>query len=130
VIEDLAVILGVRLGRVHVLRRRDERKREIGDARPFETLLHGPGLTWIACGAAITLLPILLVAVFARALLGLNYLTLCGLLAGSMTDPPALFFAASLTRTEAPALAYVTVYPLTIILRVLAAQVLVLTLGG
>ena len=96
----------------------------------LETLLHGPGLTWIACGAAITLLPILLVAVFARALLGLNYLTLCGLLAGSMTDPPALFFAASLTRTEAPALAYVTVYPLTIILRVLAAQVLVLTLGG
>ena len=47
-----------------------------------------------------------------------------------MTDPPALFFASSLGRSEAPSLAYVTVYPLTIVLRVLAAQILVLTLGG
>jgi putative transport protein len=94
-----------------------------------ETVVEGPGLAWMGWAAVITLAPVLLVAVAARAALGINYLSLCGLLAGSMTDPPALSFATALNRSEAPALAYVTVYPLAIILRVVAAQVLVLVLA-
>ena len=93
-----------------------------------ETLVHGAGLRWMACGAAITLVPTLAVALFARGVLKMNYLTLCGLLAGSTTDPPALSFAGSVTGSEAPSLAYATVYPLTMILRVLSAQLLVLYL--
>jgi putative transport protein len=58
----------------------------------------------------------------------INYLSLCGLLAGSMTDPPALAFASAMTPCEAPALAYATVYPLVMFLRILAPQVMVLLL--
>ena len=61
-------------------------------------------------------------------MLGLNFLTLCGLLAGSMTDPPALAFANAVAGSEGPSTAYATVYPLTMILRVLAAQLFVLYL--
>ena len=93
------------------------------------TVVQGPGLAWMAWAALVTLLPLLLVGVFARAVLRVNYVVLCGVLAGSMTDPPALSFATTITRSEAPVLAYVTVYPLTIILRVLAAQILVLVLA-
>jgi putative transport protein len=92
------------------------------------TMVHGPGLYWMAGGAAITVLPLLLVAVVARGVLKLNYLTVCGLLAGSMTDPPALAFASAVSGSEAPSLAYATVYPLTMILRVLSVQLLVLYL--
>ena len=93
-----------------------------------ETLVHGDGLYWMACGALITLVPMLVVAVVARAALKMNFLTLSGLLAGSMTDPPALSFATGVTGSEAPSVAYATVYPLTMILRVLSAQLLVLYL--
>ena len=92
------------------------------------TLVDGPGLAWMAWGAAITLLPLTVVSVVGRAVLGINFLTLCGLLAGSMTDPPALSFANSVTGSDAPSLSYATVYPLTMILRVLSAQLLVLYL--
>ena len=93
-----------------------------------ETLASGAGLRWMAWGAAITVLPILAVGVVARGVLKLNYLTVCGLLAGSMTDPPALSFATTVSGSEAPSVAYATVYPLTMILRVLSAQLLVLYL--
>jgi putative transport protein len=93
-----------------------------------ETLVHGDGLYWMACGAALTVVPLAAVALLARLALKLNYLTLCGVLAGSMTDPPALAFASSVSGSEAPSLAYVTVYPLTMLLRVLCAQLLVLYL--
>ena len=96
--------------------------------RFVETLLHGPGLTWLAAGAVMTLLPLLVVGLAARLVLRTNYLTLCGVLAGSMTDPPALSFATALARSDAPALAYASVYPLTMLLRVVAAQLLVLML--
>lgn len=98
--------------------------------RFLETLVHGPGLEWMAAGALVTLLPLLVVAAAARLLLHTNYLTLCGVLAGSMTDPPALSFANAAARSDAPALAYVTVYPLTMLVRVLAAQILVTALLG
>jgi len=96
--------------------------------RFVETLVGGPGLYWMAWGAAITAVPLVIVSVVGRAMLRLNYLTLCGLLAGSMTDPPALSFANSVTDSDAPSLSYATVYPLTMILRVLCAQLLVLYL--
>ena len=97
--------------------------------RFVETVVQGPGLAWVAWAALITLLPLLAVGVVARAGLRLNFVTLCGVLAGSMTDPPALSFASALSRSEAPALAYATVYPLAIILRVVASQLLVLVLA-
>ena len=93
-----------------------------------ETLVRGDGLYWMACGAALTVVPLLAAAVVARLALGLNYLTLCGLLAGAMTDPPALSFATAVAGSEDPSVAYATVYPLTMILRVLSAQLLVMYL--
>lgn len=92
------------------------------------TLLSGDGLLWAACGAAITLVPLLLVGTLARLAGRMNYVTICGLLAGSMTDPPGLAFASASIGSDAPAMAYATVYPLAMILRVVAAQVLVLAL--
>ncbi|NLC55883.1 MAG: putative transporter [Armatimonadetes bacterium] len=96
--------------------------------RFVETLLQGQGFVWMGLAALITLLPLLAVALIARALVKLNYLSLTGLLAGSMTDPPALAFAGAFTGSEAPSVAYATVYPLTMILRVLCGQMLVLLL--
>jgi putative transport protein len=93
-----------------------------------DTLLHGPGLYWMAGGALVTVVPLVAVAVIGRAVLRLNFLTLSGLLAGSMTDPPALAFANAVAGSEGPATAYATVYPATMILRVLAAQLFVLYL--
>lgn len=93
-------------------------------------LAGGSGLAWLGCGALITLLPLALVAAFARLVLKTNYVELCGLLAGSMTDPPALAFANAHTGSDAPSVTYATVYPLVTLLRILSAQVLVLFLLG
>ncbi len=93
---------------------------------PFlKTLLEGQGFLWMGYAALITLIPILLVGLFARLRYQLNYMTICGLLAGSMTDPPALAFANSLATSSAPSIAYTTVYPLVMILRIVSVQVLV-----
>lgn len=96
--------------------------------RFVETLVHGDGLAWMGYGALITLVPLLVVGFLARAVGRLDYLTLCGLLAGSMTDPPALAFANALSPSTAPSLAYATVYPLVMCLRILAPQILVVLL--
>ena len=80
----------------------------------------------MACGALITALPLIVVALFARVVMKMNYTTLCGLLAGSMTDPPALQFAGSITGSDAPSISYAAVYPLVMVLRVVAAQILIL----
>jgi putative transport protein len=90
------------------------------------TLVRGQGLTWLGCGALITLLPLALVVLFARLVLKKNYLELCGLMAGSMTDPPALAFANAYVDSDAPAVTYATVYPLVTFLRIVSAQLLVL----
>lgn len=92
----------------------------------LHTLLEGDGLKWIVAGAAITMIPLVIIALLARLWLKVNYFSICGLLAGSMTDPPALAFANNQTKTNAASLAYATVYPLVMILRVIAAQVLVI----
>lgn len=94
-----------------------------------ETLLHGPGLSWMGWGVLITLLPLLTVGLIARALFRFNYLSLSGLLAGAMTDPPALAFAVAMSPTAAASVAYAAVYPLVMFLRILAPQLLVLLLG-
>jgi putative transport protein len=96
--------------------------------RFVEVLASGDGLRWLGLGAAITVLPLLVVGFLARAWKKLNYAELCGLLAGSMTDPPALAFAQQTTESDAPAVAYATVYPLVMLLRVLCAQVIVFLL--
>ncbi len=92
----------------------------------IKTLVDGDGFYWMACAAAITILPLLLVGFIARLIYKINYVTICGLLAGSMTDPPALAFANQMTSGEAPSVAYATVYPLTMLMRVVSAQALVL----
>lgn len=94
--------------------------------RFLEVLLHGSGLLWMAGGALITFVPLFAAAVAARLKYKMNYLTLCGLLAGSMTDPPALAFANQITPSNAQVVSYAAVYPLVIILRVLCAQILVM----
>ena len=93
-----------------------------------ETLLVGDGLYWMLLAALITLVPLLVVGFAARYLFRLNYLSLCGLLAGSMTDPPALSFSHQMTGSDAPAFTYASVYALVMFLRILTAQALVLLL--
>ncbi|MCU0473841.1 MAG: putative transporter [Bacteroidales bacterium] len=92
----------------------------------IQTLVSGDGFVWMGYGAIITLLPLLLVGFFSRLILKRNYLEICGLLSGSMTDPPALAFANSIARSEAPAVAYATIYPLVMFLRIFVAQLLIL----
>ena len=74
------------------------------------------------------MLPLLLVGIFARVVWKMNFMDLSGLLAGSMTDPPALAFASNIAGSDAPTVAYATVYPLTTLLRILSAQVLAIVL--
>ncbi|WP_324681945.1 putative transporter [Bibersteinia trehalosi] len=95
----------------------------------LSTLLSKDGMIWIAAGAVITAIPLLITAIVARLYGKLNYLTLCGLLAGSMTDPPALAFANALKETNgAAALAYATVYPLVMFCRIVLPQILAILL--
>ena len=94
-----------------------------------DTLTHGSGLEWMGYGIFITLIPLIIVGVIARLYAKLNYLSLCGLLAGSMTDPPALAFANELKEgSGAAALSYATVYPLTMFLRIISPQLLAILL--
>ncbi|PIE87501.1 MAG: transporter [Bacteroidetes bacterium] len=92
----------------------------------FETLING-GYMWMLYATLITFLPLVIIGIIGY-FLKINYLTVCGLLAGSMTDPPALEFASSIAPVQAQTRAYATVYPLTMFLRILVAQILVLML--
>lgn len=91
----------------------------------FEVLFSTQGLLWMASGAVITLAPLLLAAWVGRVFMKMNFINLCGLLSGSMTDPPALAFANAINNSDAPSVAYATVYPLTMLVRILVAQLLV-----
>jgi putative transport protein len=97
-------------------------------AKFFATVFSSTGLQWMFAGACVTMLPLLLVGIFARVATKMNFVDLSGLFAGSLTNPPALTFATNLTRSDAPTVAYATVYPLTMLLRILCAQVLTLIL--
>jgi len=95
----------------------------------IDTLVHGDGLSWMGYGVMITAIPLLTVGTIARMFGQLNYLTICGMLAGSMTDPPALAFANGIHENSgASALAYATVYPLVMCLRILSPQLLAIFL--
>jgi putative transport protein len=93
-----------------------------------ETLVAGDGLYWLGMGALITAIPMLVVGFVARYVFKLNYLSLCGLLAGSMTDPPALGFANQIASSDAPSITYASVYATVMFMRILTAQAIVLLL--
>lgn len=97
-------------------------------AKFFETVFTAIGLQWLLAGIAVTVLPILIVSVLARVIWKMNYVDISGLVAGSMTDPPALAFASNIAGSDGPTVAYATVYPLTTLLRILSAQVLAIVL--
>jgi putative transport protein len=90
------------------------------------TLVSGEGFIWMGYGAIITIVPLLLVGTFARKRLKKNFIEICGLLAGSTTDPPALAYANSIATSDAPSITYATVYPMTMFLRILVAQLLII----
>ena len=94
----------------------------------FQTVFSSTGIYWLLAGLGVTVLPLLLIGVIGRAVLKLNFIDLSGLLAGSMTDPPALAFACNLAGSDAPTVSYATVYPFTTLLRILAAQLLAILL--
>lgn len=90
-----------------------------------DTVING-GYVWIGYGALITLVPLVIVGIVGRFIFKLNYYTMIGVMAGSYTSPPALAFAGDQSASDAPAVGYATVYPLTMFLRVLTAQLLIL----
>jgi putative transport protein len=99
----------------------------IGAGENFvSTLVSGGGLHWVGLGIIITVVPLFIIGIVGRLIFKLNYFTLMGLLAGSTTDPPALAYSNAVSGNDVPAVSYATVYPLTMFLRVLSAQLLIL----
>ena len=96
----------------------------------WETVAEGDGLKYVFTGFLITIIPILIVGTIARMKYKFNYFTIMGAIAGAYTDPPALAYANSVCNAEAPALGYSTVYPLSMFLRILAAQLIILFCCG
>ncbi|MGL4466481.1 MAG: putative transporter, partial [Plesiomonas shigelloides] len=95
----------------------------------FDTLIHGDGPSWMLYGMLITFIPLVIVGFLARKVGKMNYLSLCGMMAGSMTDPPALAFANAMHPTcGASALSYATVYPLVMFMRIISPQLLAILL--
>ncbi|MDO4164991.1 MAG: putative transporter [Bacteroides sp.] len=102
----------------------------LGAGKEFvDTIIYEGGYVWIAYGAIITIVPLLLGGFIGRYAWKINYYTLIGVLSGTNTNPPALAYSSELTSCDAPAVGYATVYPLAMFLRVLTAQLLVLVLG-
>lgn len=91
-----------------------------------DTIVNNGGFAWIGYGFIITTVPLLIIGCFGRYFCKVNYFTLMGLIAGSTTDPPALAYSNATAGNDAPSVGYATVYPLTMFLRVLTAQLLIL----
>jgi putative transport protein len=140
----LAILLG-RIGRIgrlvwHMPANANLAFRELGitlflacvglkaGAQFFAMVFSASGLLWLLAAVFVTTIPLLAIGVFARMQLKQNFMTISGLIAGSMTDPPALAFASSISKSDSPSVAYATVYPLTMLLRIVAAQALTLWL--
>jgi putative transport protein len=96
----------------------------------FAVVFSTRGVLWLASGICVTVLPILFVGCLALVIWRMNFVVVSGLIAGSMTDPPALTFATNVCGAETPMLAYAAVYPLTTLIRILALQVLAVILCG
>lgn len=92
----------------------------------WETVVQGDGLKYVGTGFLITVIPILVIGTLARLKFKFNYFTIMGMLAGTYTDPPALAYANQSCSKEAPAVGYSTVYPLSMFLRILTAQIIIL----
>lgn len=102
----------------------------LGAGKGFvETVIYDGGYVWVGYGVIITIVPLLIAGLVGRYVFKLNYYTLIGVLGGSTTNPPALAYSNDLTSCDAPAVGYATVYPLTMFLRVLTAQMLILALA-
>lgn len=95
-----------------------------------QTVVEGDGMLYVSCGFLITVIPLLVMGMVARFYYKMNYFKLMGLMAGSTTDPPALAYANQVTGSNAPAVGYSTVYPVTMFLRILTAQLLILILAS
>ncbi len=95
----------------------------------FSAVMSFDGVKWMVAGFFVTIIPLMTTGIVARLWWKQSYLIICGVIAGSMTDPPALAFANSLAESEASSTAYAAVYPLTMILRIVSAQSLVLLLS-
>lgn len=92
----------------------------------FETVFTAEGAKWVGLGVIVTLAPLLIIGTVCRRFGKMNFMSVSGLLSGSMTDPPALAFATAMAKSDSPAVTYATVYPLTMILRIVVAQVIAL----
>lgn len=95
-----------------------------------QMVVEGDGVLYVGLGFLITFIPLIITGIVARWHHRVNYFTLMGLIAGSNTDPPALAYANQIAGNDAPAVGYSTVYPLTMFLRILTAQLLVLLMAG
>ena len=93
-----------------------------------KALVEGSGLLYVGYGFLITTIPLLIIGMLARFYFKINYFTLMGLIAGSNTDPPALAYSNQTAGNDAPAVGYSTVYPLTMFLRIVAGQLILLTM--
>ena len=93
------------------------------------TVFNATGVKWVLYGFLITFIPLIVIGLIGRGRHKINYCTLMGLIAGSNTDPPALAYANKTANNDAPSVAYSTVYPLTMFLRVILAQILILALA-
>ena len=93
-----------------------------------QTVVDGDGLLYVGYGFLITVIPLLIIGIIARLYCKVNYFTLMGLIAGSNTDPPALAYSNQVSGNDAPSVGYSTVYPLTMFLRILTGQMILLTM--
>lgn len=96
----------------------------------WDTVVQGDGLKYVYTGFLITIIPILIIGTIARLKYRFNYFTIMGMIAGTYTDPPALAYANQICSKEAPAVGYSTVYPLSMFLRILTAQLVILFFCG
>ena len=95
----------------------------------FDTVFTTDGLVWVGLSFALAVVPVLLVGIIASKVLKTSYAANVGMLCGSMANPIALNYANSTAESDEPAVAYATVYPVSIFLRVISAQIIILLLG-
>lgn len=96
----------------------------------FDMIINKNGYIIVLSGLFVSFIPVFVVGIILKKFYKIHYLTLCGILSGSMTDPPALSYANSTTSSNLPAISYATVYPITMFLRIVSAQIIVILLYG